>query len=104
MVWYAAEPMAELDPDRAMELALDSPLPNMVGYTTPGIARTGTERGLQALEASLGKTENPDYVHSIQVVIDSYASESAASTEYIAEMKTRTTIKLILASLTRATP
>src|SRR5690625_728535 len=44
MVWYAAEPMAELDPERAMELALDSSLPNMVGYTTRRIARTGTER------------------------------------------------------------
>src|SRR5690625_5371817 len=81
-----------------MELALDSPLPNMVVYTTRRIARTGTERGLQALEASLGKTENPDYIHTIQVVIDSYGSDSSVRQKEIAEMRAQTTIKWILVS------
>jgi putative membrane-bound dehydrogenase-like protein len=72
MVWYAAEPLAEVDPDRAMELALDSPFPNLVAFTSRRIADSGTALGLQALESSLGKTENHDHIHTIQVAIDNF--------------------------------
>src|SRR5690625_6033648 len=88
--------MAELDPERAMELALDSPLPNMVGDTTRRIARTGTERGLQALEASLGKTENPDYIHTFREATDAFGPDQPISNKKIPERKTAKTTKLTL--------
>lgn len=75
MVWYAAEPLAEVDPERALDLAINSPLPNMVGYTTRRIAQVGSDQGLEALKTSLDKTENPDFLHTIQVVIDNYESD-----------------------------
>lgn len=48
MVWYAAEPMVEEDVDRALELAMQAKLPNILPYT---IRRTGAAGSQQARKA-----------------------------------------------------
>ena len=42
MVWYAAEPMAEVDMGRALQMALAAQLPNLLPYTVRRIAAIGT--------------------------------------------------------------
>src|SRR5690606_23628148 len=42
MVWYAAEPLVRLDVDRAMELAQQAELPNLLIYTIKAAGDIGT--------------------------------------------------------------
>ncbi len=58
MVWYAAEPMAELDMERALALALDSRLPRMFGFTVQRIAAIGSPGALRLLADRLARTED----------------------------------------------
>jgi hypothetical protein len=59
MVWYAAEPLAEVDMSRALALALESKLPRLFSFTVQRIAAIRTQDALRALTERLGRTENP---------------------------------------------
>ena len=58
MVWYAAEPLAELDMARALTLALESKLPRLFPFTVQRIAAMGNQEALRVLAERLGRTEN----------------------------------------------
>ena len=59
MVWYAAEPMAEVDMDRALRLALAAKLPNLLPATVRRIAAMGSPEALRTLSRHLGEVEDP---------------------------------------------
>jgi len=59
MVWYAAEPMADVDMDRMLQMALAAKLPNLLPYTVQRIAAMGTPEALSTLSQHLGKVEDP---------------------------------------------
>ena len=59
MVWYAAEPLAELDMARALTLSVESKLPNLFSFTVQRIASIRTQEALRVLTERLGRTENP---------------------------------------------
>ncbi len=59
MVWYAAEPMAEVDMDRALRLALSAKLPNLLDFTVQRIAAMGSPEALRTLAHHLGEVEDP---------------------------------------------
>jgi putative membrane-bound dehydrogenase-like protein len=61
MVWYAAEPVVELDMKRALTLAMESPLPKVSGFTIQRIAAVGTPAALLVLTERLGRTESPSH-------------------------------------------
>ncbi|MEX0646387.1 MAG: PVC-type heme-binding CxxCH protein [Balneolaceae bacterium] len=50
MVWYAAEPLVEEDMDRAMELALEAELPDVLIYTIQRVGAIGSEEAKDLLE------------------------------------------------------
>jgi putative membrane-bound dehydrogenase-like protein len=49
MVWYAAEPAVEVDPGRALELALGTELPDILNFTIQRTGAIGSDRAMQAL-------------------------------------------------------
>jgi len=49
MIWTALEPLAADDPVRALRLALASPLPRLLEFTSRRISHTGNAAGLTAL-------------------------------------------------------
>ena len=59
MVWYAAEPLAELDMGRALQMALAAKLPNLLPYTVRRIAAIGTPEAVRTLADALGEAQNP---------------------------------------------
>ena len=59
MVWYAAEPLAELNMERALTLALDSKLPRLFPFMVQRIAAIRTQEALRVLAERLARTENP---------------------------------------------
>ena len=59
MVWYAAEPMAEVDMDRALRLALSAKLPTLLPFTVQRIAAMGSPEALRVLAFHLGEVEDP---------------------------------------------
>ena len=58
MVWYAAEPVVELDMPRALALAGDTKLPGLFQFTVRRIAAVGTQEALRALTDRLGRAVN----------------------------------------------
>jgi len=58
MVWYAAEPVVELDMPRALALAGDTKLPGLFPFTVRRIAAVGTQEALRALTDRLGRAVN----------------------------------------------
>jgi putative membrane-bound dehydrogenase-like protein len=56
MVWYAAEPMADLDMPRAMTLALEAKLPRMFAFTVQRIASIKTPEAIRVLADQLART------------------------------------------------
>lgn len=50
MAWFAAEPLVENDMDRAMAMAMDAELPNILPNTIKRIGAIGTEQAMQTLE------------------------------------------------------
>jgi hypothetical protein len=56
MVWYATEPLVELDMPRALALAETSRLPQLFSFTVRRIAATGTQDALKTLTDRLGRT------------------------------------------------
>jgi putative membrane-bound dehydrogenase-like protein len=59
MVWYAAEPMAELDMPRALALAGDSQLPGVFGFTVQRIAAAASPQATRVLAERLARTDDP---------------------------------------------
>lgn len=58
MVWYAAEPVVELDMPRALTLAAETKLPRLFAFTVRRVAAFGTQDALRALTDRLGLAEN----------------------------------------------
>jgi len=58
MVWYAAEPAVAADMDRALRMALNAELPNLLPYTVQRIAAVGTTEALRTLAQHLEQTED----------------------------------------------
>jgi hypothetical protein len=73
MVWYAAEPMAELDMPRALSLALASKLTQLFSFTVRRIASRGTPEALRLLADRLAHTDNAaqqlDLVNGINLIV-----------------------------------
>ncbi len=65
MVWYAAEPMVEQDVDRALDMAMEAKLSNILPYTIKRAGAIGTEQAMKALEEVeqklQGKTDSEPY-------------------------------------------
>ncbi len=59
MVWYAAEPMAELDMTRALALAGDAKLPGVFGFTVQRIAAAASPQATRVLAERLARTDDP---------------------------------------------
>jgi hypothetical protein len=58
MVWYAAEPMATVDMDRTLTMALDTDLPNLLAFTVRRIAAINTPEALRVLSQHLGEVDD----------------------------------------------
>ena len=55
MVWYAAEPLGAADPSRALKLASESKLPNLLPFMVRRVAALGTAEGVALLVDLIGK-------------------------------------------------
>ncbi len=61
MAWYATEPLAALDADRALKMAERAKLPKILDYTMQRVAAMGTEearKALKNLDGRLGKADS----------------------------------------------
>jgi putative membrane-bound dehydrogenase-like protein len=58
MYWYAAEPLAAVDADRAMKLALDAKTPQFLAFMTRRIAALGGDKPVALITEMLGKTSD----------------------------------------------
>jgi hypothetical protein len=56
MAWYAAEPLGELDPQRALAMAADSKLPRTFSFMVQRIAGLKTQAALKVLAERLART------------------------------------------------
>jgi len=59
MVWYATEPVVELDMPRALGLAATTKLPQLFSFAVRRIAAVGTQDALKTLTDRLGRTSDP---------------------------------------------
>jgi hypothetical protein len=59
MVWYAFEPVVELDMRRALGLAAESKFPRLFSFVVRRIAAVGTQDALRVLTDRLGSTDDP---------------------------------------------
>jgi hypothetical protein len=59
MIWYAAEPVVELDMPRAIGVAGDSKLPKLFSFAVQRIGAAGTQDALRVLAERLGRTTDP---------------------------------------------
>jgi len=57
MIWYAAEPVVELDMAHALDLSLESRLPSLFPFTVRRIAAVGNQDALRVLTDRLGRTQ-----------------------------------------------
>ena len=60
MDWYAFEPLAALDPARALKLAATTTLPAILPFTVRRVAAIGTVEALAAVVDALGAATEPD--------------------------------------------
>ncbi len=60
MVWYAAEPLAGVDADRALHLASHSELPQTLSFMARRISSAGTPESLAVVVDRLAKTERAE--------------------------------------------
>ncbi|HEX4646347.1 MAG TPA: PVC-type heme-binding CxxCH protein, partial [Verrucomicrobiae bacterium] len=58
MYWYAAEPLAALDVDRALKLAESSKIPRMLHFTARRVATIGTPAAFIAVIESFGRASD----------------------------------------------
>jgi putative membrane-bound dehydrogenase-like protein len=59
MVWYAAEPLADLNMERALTLALDAKLPRVFPFMVQRIAAIRTQEAVRVLAERLARTTDP---------------------------------------------
>jgi hypothetical protein len=59
MVWYAAEPLADVDMVRALTLTLEAKLPQTFSYMVQRIASARTAEALRVLAERLVRTDDP---------------------------------------------
>jgi putative membrane-bound dehydrogenase-like protein len=77
MVWYAAEPLAAIDTQRAIQLAEKAKLPKILDYTIQRVAAIGTEdakKALKELNERLGKANTHEH-HEQQMLIGKLLEE-----------------------------
>ena len=60
MVWYAAEPLAAIDPNRAVSLAMTAKLPKVLPFMTRRVAAIGTDQAIAMLVVHLGRAERAE--------------------------------------------
>jgi putative membrane-bound dehydrogenase-like protein len=58
MDWYALEPLAGKDASRALAMALETKIPNILTFTTRRIAASGSDAAIAALSTSLEKVND----------------------------------------------
>jgi hypothetical protein len=75
MFWYAAEPLAETDMNRALELAEAAELPDILTYTIRRVAAIGTAEAITALERFRDRIDSHDHRHIITAEIDRMKNE-----------------------------
>ena len=68
MLWYAAEPLAEVDASRALGLALASPLPRLAEFMVRRIAALGTPAAIETL-VDQGLRKNPASSGRLAVIL-----------------------------------
>ncbi len=66
MVWYAAEPLPALDFQRALALASEAKLPNILNFMVRRTAALNTPEALAAITATLQKTSTD--VHRLEIL------------------------------------
>lgn len=59
MIWYALEPLAAADPNRALELAMSAKIPLLLSYTVQRIGSLDSADALAALIDGLGAASEP---------------------------------------------
>ncbi len=77
MAWYAAEPLATLDANRALKMAERAKLPKILDYTMQRVAALGTEeakKALKALDGRLGKSDSHER-HGSRVLLGKLLEE-----------------------------
>jgi putative membrane-bound dehydrogenase-like protein len=60
MDWYAFEPMATVDPQRMLAMALEAKIPNILTFTVRRIAAMEGEAPLAALVGNLSRVQDPE--------------------------------------------
>jgi hypothetical protein len=74
MVWYAAEPMATANTDRALDLALAARQPKLLPFTVRRIAAMERDEAVRALSAALGRASTDAQRAEIQKGLNEIAS------------------------------
>lgn len=75
MFWYAAEPLAETDMNRILELAESSELPDILTYTIRRVAAIGTDEAITVLERFRNRIDSHDHRHIIAAEIERMKNE-----------------------------
>lgn len=78
LLWYAAEPLAVLDSDRAIRLAEKAKMPDFLSFTIRRVGELRTEKSKKALKMlseRLGKNHS-DTNHKNKILIDSITKSS----------------------------
>ncbi|MEX2639351.1 MAG: PVC-type heme-binding CxxCH protein [Balneolales bacterium] len=70
MVWYGAEPMAGVDMDRALKMAMTAKLPVILPYTIRRIKTMDSPKALQALRQHIDQAQTHEQHYIIQAAID----------------------------------
>ena len=60
MLWYAGEPLAGSNPDKALDIALDAQVPNILNYTTRRVAANGNSDAFGVIIRHLTRTARAD--------------------------------------------
>jgi putative membrane-bound dehydrogenase-like protein len=60
MVWYAAEPLAASDMDRAIDMALQAESPRILPFTVRRVAASKSDEAVRTLASHLGRVSNQD--------------------------------------------
>jgi putative membrane-bound dehydrogenase-like protein len=76
MIWYAAEPAIATDMNRALRLADETELPNLLPFTVQRIGVAGTDKAKKALLSHKQNLGNSHRDHEIQIMIDQILAEN----------------------------
>src|SRR5205814_2124784 len=59
MYWYGLESICADQPDRAMSMALETKIPNILSFTVRRLTATGGDKALASLVGSIGGLNDP---------------------------------------------